>query len=139
MQVKDVMSNRVIYIRADSCVFDAVEAMVTNSISGLLVGSSQRVEGIITMKDIFRKAVAKEKNLRNALVKDYMSSPVVTIHNLSLVEDAAKTMSEKRFKRLIVVDGAGNAVGMLTAMDVVSKVPKLLHVMFDTWVKPGWR
>ncbi|MBU0762907.1 MAG: CBS domain-containing protein [Candidatus Altiarchaeota archaeon] len=139
MLVKDVMSQNVIFVSSEESVFEAVKLMALHNISGLVVGSRGRVEGVITMKDIFRKLVVLEKDIRKSKVGEYMSSPAVTVNQLNMVEKVAEVMGAKKIKRLVVVDSTGNAVGVITAMDVVSKVPKLLHVMFDTWVKPGWR
>lgn len=139
MLVKDIMSRRVIYIKPEHSVFDAVLLMNQHNISGLIVGSNMHALGIITLKDIFRKLVAEEKNLKQSAVADYMSTPIQTILYLSTVEAAAQIMTTNKIKRLVVVDSGNNVVGIITSMDLVSKVPKLLHVMFDTWVKPGWK
>ncbi len=139
MLVKDVMSSKVVFADPNSSVYDAVKLMASQNISGLVVGSSTKLMGVITMKDIFTKLVAADKNTKDVTVRQYMSSPALTINQLTPLEKAALLMSEKKIKRLVVVDLSNHVVGIITQMDLVSNVPDLLHVMFDTWVKPTWR
>jgi CBS domain-containing protein len=139
MLVKDVMSPRLIMLGPKESAFAAVKLMVANNISGVVVEEGKRAVGMVTMKDIVRRVVAEEKDVHSVLAHEVMSSPVITVPHLTAVESAAALMGERRVKRLVVVDERNKAVGIVTVMDIVSRLPNLMDVMFQTWVKPDWR
>jgi len=139
MLVKDVMSRRLIMIAPKEMVFAAVRLMVENNISGVVVEDAKKAVGIITMKDIIRRVVAAERDIYRTQVAEVMSTPVQTIHQLTALERAAAWMGEHKVKRLVAVDDNNKAVGIVTVMDIVSKLPAMVDVMFQTWVKPDWR
>jgi CBS domain-containing protein len=139
MLVKDVMSARLIRVTPDEPVFNAVKLMVDNNISGLAAVEGGRSVGIITLKDVVRRVVAEDRDVHKTRIRDVMSAPVLTVNYMATLEKAADTMKERRYKRLVVVDNQNRVVGIITAMDVVSAVPRLVDVMFRTWVKPDWR
>jgi CBS domain-containing protein len=95
--------------------------------------------GIVTLKDVAKRVIAEGRDVHRTYVSDIMSAPVVTINHISMVENAAKLMGEKKLKRLVVVDDKNRVAGIITALDVVSNLPNLVEVMFKTWVKPDWR
>jgi CBS domain-containing protein len=139
MLVKDIMSPKLVMVDPAKTVFYAVSLMVENNISGLVVEEQKRAVGILTMKDVARRVIAQDKDVHKTLVADAMSSPVSTINQMTLAEKAASIMGDRKIKRLVVVDDRNKAVGIITTMDIVSHLPNLLDVMFETWVKPEWR
>jgi CBS domain-containing protein len=139
MLVRDVMSPRLIMVGPRETVFAAVKLMVANNISGVVVEDGKRAVGLITMKDIVRRVVAKDGDVHTVAVAEVMTSPVITVPQMTAVEKAAEVMGGRRVKRLVVVDERNRAVGMVTVMDIVSRLPAMLDVMFETWVKPDWR
>lgn len=58
---------------------------------------------------------------KRLLVRDFMSSKVVTTHPQTRVASAIKVMAEKNIGSLLVVDSSG-PLGVLTERDVISKV-----------------
>jgi CBS domain-containing protein len=47
------------------------------------------------------------------------TQPVVSVRDDAAIEEAARLMGEARLHHLVAVDAAGNAVGMLSSLDVV--------------------
>jgi CBS domain-containing protein len=139
MLVKDVMSRKLIMAGPKETAFAAVKLMVENNISGVVVEENKKAVGMVTMKDIVRRVIAVEKDVHTTPIADVMSSPVATVSQLTAVENAAAIMGEKGIRRLVAVDEKNRAVGIITVMDIVSILPNLLDVMFQTWVKPVWR
>lgn len=56
------------------------------------------------------------------VVREAMSSPVITIHENQSVVDAAKLMSQQRIGAVIVIDNEENPVGILTERDLVYRI-----------------
>ncbi|MFH1055455.1 MAG: CBS domain-containing protein [Candidatus Altiarchaeota archaeon] len=139
MLVKDVMSARLVMVKPRETIYAALKLMVANNISGVIVEDERKAAGVVTMKDICRRVLVADRDIYKTTVGDVMSKPVLTVKMLETVEAAAKLMSEKNVRRLVVVDEMNKAVGIVTVMDIVSKLPKLVDVMFRTWVRPDWR
>jgi CBS domain-containing protein len=73
--------------------------------------------GIITSRDISDKIVAETRNPKEVLVKEIMSSPVVTADKNLSVKDCAALMREKHIHHLPVKDESGLIIGMVSASD----------------------
>jgi CBS domain-containing protein len=56
------------------------------------------------------------------LVKDVMTSPVVTINEEGIVHDAAKLMDKDDLGCIVVTDQKGKPVGIITERDLITRV-----------------
>ena len=56
------------------------------------------------------------------LVKDVMTSPVITINEDGIVHDAAKMMDKDDLGCIVVTDKKGNPVGIITERDLITRV-----------------
>lgn len=74
--------------------------------------------GIITERDILR-GVADGVDLDKTLVDDYMTSGAITASVHWDVTTAAKEMSARGFRHLVVLGGDGQVVGVLSIRDLV--------------------
>jgi CBS domain-containing protein len=90
--------------------------------------SSEPVVGIVSQRDLFRGAltrafgygeVARRKVMASIVVKEVMTTPVLTTTPDVPLREAARTMLEKKIGCLPVVDG-GKLVGILTESDFVA-------------------
>jgi CBS domain-containing protein len=115
--VRDVMTRDVIVIDPDRTVLDAAKRMASKKIGGLVVAQFGRPIGLLTERDILWKVTAKEENPRKVLVRDVMSSPVVTVSPMATLRAAARLMIEKG-TRWIVVTRLDEVEGVLTASDL---------------------
>ena len=56
------------------------------------------------------------------LVKDVMTSPVITISENSSINEVARLMDEHKIGSIVVTDDGGNPVGIITERDLVVRV-----------------
>jgi acetoin utilization protein AcuB len=61
--------------------------------------------------------------MKNLLVKDWMTSNVVTITPDTTLPDAAALMREKHIRRVPVVNSSGELVGIVSQTDVLAAKP----------------
>ena len=125
--VRDVMTKDVIVEDPDCTVFDAAKKMAAKHIGGLIVVRSGRPVGLVTERDILWKVTAREKNPKKVLVREVMTSPVVTIAPLSTLRAAARIMIGHNVRRLVVTR-LDNVEGIVTARDVVGG-------FLETWTR----
>jgi CBS domain-containing protein len=122
--VKGLVVDPVHKVRLDSSVYEAATIMVEKDIGCLVVSGSDGPVGIVTQKDVLRKVTSKRVNPEQILVKDVMSSPLISIAVETSIGDAAKKMIENGIKRLAVTGGDGTFVGLITMTDLVRWVAR---------------
>ncbi|MGQ9624217.1 MAG: CBS domain-containing protein [Candidatus Bathycorpusculaceae bacterium] len=126
--VRDVMSKDVKVVRPDTNVKEVVATMDKFDIGSIIVVQGERPVGIITERDILRRLVGPSLGLETLTARHIMTSPVVTINEMTSIEEAAKLMAKKKVKRLPVMSD-DKLVGILTFTDIVFKMPTLLSLL----------
>lgn len=112
-------------IAPDASVLDAIRLMAEKHIGALLVVDSGRLTGILSERDYARKVVLKGRSSTSTLVREIMSTPVVTVAPEQTVDDAMRVMTERRIRHLPVVRGEALVealVGVVSIGDLVKSV-----------------
>lgn len=92
---------------------EALHSLINMGLSGCPVLDDNGAPiGMVALSDLL--AVGKQD-----MLGQHMSRPVVSVNANTTIEEAARLLGETGFHRLVVVDGDGHAVGMLSALDVV--------------------
>ncbi|MBW2983945.1 CBS domain-containing protein [Candidatus Woesearchaeota archaeon] len=116
MKIREIMTS-IKKTSADTTVSDAAKLMDAKIIGGLLIEEEGKVIGIVTERDVLRKIVAKGRDPTTTLVKDIMSTPLITIDPEKSLEEANEIMAQKNIRRL-PVESNGSIVGMITIRDI---------------------
>jgi CBS domain-containing protein len=113
------MMDLVVFVEPDQTVIEAISLMRRRYINSVIVNKvgPDSSYGILTTRDISDKIVAVNRNPKDLLVKEVMSSPVITVDQLTSVMDCANIMKTKRIHHIPVVNENGNIVGMISAGD----------------------
>lgn len=96
---------------------EAAEIMESSGLGALAVLDGDRLIGIVTDRDLVRRAMARGMPA-DARVDDVMSSPVVTISADADMHDAFALFRTHALRRL-AVERHGRFVGMLSVDDLV--------------------
>jgi CBS domain-containing protein len=118
-RIESIAAKDVHTIGPESPVIEAAGLMVKEEIDCLIVTSMKGAIGIITERDLLRKVIAPGKDPREVLVKEVMSSPLISTSIFTTVGEAAKLMSDKGVRRLVVTGGNGDSIGLVTMTDLV--------------------
>lgn len=113
MKIKEVM-NKAIAIEHDISVKEAAKIMSDRKIGSLIALKNNKIAGIVTERDIMKNVSCLGKKISSV-----MSKNVVTIDRDESLENAALIMTERKIKRLPVVDN-GKLVGIITATDIIA-------------------
>jgi len=100
VKVKDLIWREPVKISSNATVSEAIEKMLKKGIRALIVEPKGENEtfGILTVRDIVYKVIAKGKNPRDVKVEEIATRPVVTIDSNWSVRDAARLMAIKKKK-----------------------------------------
>ena len=117
LRVKDVMAKEPMMIDCNRTIKETAIAMDRSGHGCLLVTSAGRVVGIITERDLVRRALTKGGAMSRSKVKNIMSAPLIVVDPEATIEQAAKVMAHHKVRRLPVV-GKGGLTGLITVTDV---------------------
>jgi CBS domain-containing protein len=120
MKVNDIMTASPEACRPDDNLAAAVE-LLWKADCGVLpvVDHSGRVAGILTDRDICIALGTRNVRASNARVASVMRTTVQTCHPGDDVLTALSLMTDRRVRRLPVVDDAGRLVGLVSLNDAV--------------------
>ena len=118
MRVADVMSRHVEFIEADAPVQEAAVLMGELDVGALPVGGPERLEGVLTDRDILYRVVAKGLGSADVTVGAIATRPVIGCGEEDSLQDAMSLMAAHHIRRLAVRDDGGRVIGWLTLGDV---------------------
>jgi CBS domain-containing protein len=119
MLIESFMSRQeILAVEPDQSLSEAARRIWERRVGSAVVLSGEDDPGIITERDLLR-AVAEGADPTRTKVGAYMTPNAVAITLNWHVVDAARTMIERGFRHLIVLDAAGEVVGMLSIRDMV--------------------
>lgn len=130
MQVKKLLKREPIVVEIGTPLRQAAQIMVREGIGLLPIvspGDRRRVLGVISERD-FVKAFAAQRGLEDLNVEDVGTmGSVVTVREDASVAEAARLMLEKGIRHLVVVDGEGKLVGVISIRDIV-RIDEMLRL-----------
>ncbi|HEX5976401.1 MAG TPA: CBS domain-containing protein [Nitrososphaeraceae archaeon] len=120
----ELMTEKLEKISTISSAQEASKKMRDKNVSSLIVieVNNKKPMGIVTERDLVRKACVRDIGTGNVPIKDIMSTlPLVTVDSKSSVEVAANTMIQNKVRHLLVIDDndINNIVGIITPTDFV--------------------
>jgi CBS domain-containing protein len=129
MKVAEVMSRGVDPVDPAATVQAAATQMAELDVGAVLVGTPERIEGILTDRDIILRLVVDGRNPAEAAVRDVMSATIFSCREDDSVEAAFAEMRERQIRRMPVLDEAGRPIGIVTLSDLAKAVesPEQLH------------
>ena len=114
--IADHMSRKLLTAGPDEPVSEAARHMVERGVGAVLVMDGERLEGILTERDIL-KSVAEGVS-ESALVRDWMTTSPETVEASDETGHAAALMLYGGFRHLPVLDG-GTVVGIVSIRDLM--------------------
>lgn len=127
MFVSNRMTANPITIDADATIVEAAELMKTHKFRRLPIMEKGKLVGIVTDRDLREVAPSSATTLSvyelNYLlakmkVRDIMKKNVITVLPTATIEQAALILYKEKIGGLVVVDTAGEVVGLITETDI---------------------
>ena len=147
MQIKNLMTKKVIFVNSNTNIGDAAKLMEKHRIHGLPVVDNKKLVGIITETDFFVRDSAnfhipsyidfiknsktkkyiknnnqnkiKIKNFINTKVKDIMTHKCITVDQDMLIKELLKIIKKTKLQIFPVVDKNQNLLGVITLSDII--------------------
>lgn len=126
MKVKDIMTKNLITCESDCSIHQISQKMKEFDIGFMIITKKNKLEGIITDRDIVIEMIANYDHK----VNDYLHKIVQTIDQEETIENALQIMKDKKIKRLIVTSQT-KIVGVISISDILNKT-KETNKLLDT-------
>ena len=121
--VRHMLANKsdVYTVGPDDTVLEALQVMADHNIGAVLVMSGGALAGILSERDYARKMVLHGKASRDTLVREVMTTAVVSVTPAWGCDQCMALMTERHVRHLPVVED-GHVVGVISIGDVVRAV-----------------
>lgn len=124
VSVRDIMRKDPHTIAVSSSIRDTAILMNDLKVSSLLIVDTYgNPVGLVTERDLVRRACVKDQLSSQVTNKEIMSSPLITIDAKSSASDAIDLMLKNKVRHLLVVDNesgnSGNPIGIITPLDLM--------------------
>ncbi len=119
-QVKDVMTRALVSVDPSTTLNQISKMMEQGGMGSILVKKDGTPSGIITDRDFAIKITAHGVSM-DTPVEKIASFSLITINANNSILDAAKVMSDKKIRKLVVTE-EGKVVGIITSTDLVNKI-----------------
>src|SRR5450759_5856480 len=129
MLIRDIMRSPAVAIFADTTLQDAYRTMREQGIRHLPVVEGEKLVGVVTDRDLrlATSALAPSPFSPDSRVSAVMSAAPLTADASDPVEDAARTMRERKIGCLPVVDD-GRLIGIVTGLALLDALMRLKGV-----------
>ncbi len=143
MRIQEIMSQPAVTCRDSDSLAQAAELMWQNDCGTVpVVDESNKPVGMITDRDCCMSAYTQGKALHELSVGSAMSKQVFTCNVSDTLESAEKLMSDKKVRRLPVLNDAGQVVGVVSVNDLAryasgNKKSSTEHEVLQTFATIG--
>lgn len=121
-RVMEVATPNLITLDGLDTIRDAARVLASEEIEGAPVMDDSEVIGMVTLSDISKALAEAREDMK---VVDIMTKNIITINEDVMIADAIEMMNKNHIGRLIVVDKAGKAQGIVTRTDLLDKIAGL--------------
>jgi CBS domain-containing protein len=113
LRVSEIMNAELFDVKKDEPADLALQAILTLGITGApVLDEHGKPLGLVSLRDLVGPRPG-------ATAGERMTQPAATVPAYARIGTAARRLARTGYHRLVVVDGSGRAVGMVSAVDVV--------------------
>jgi len=116
--ILDRKGRKVLTVTSQVSVLDAIKNMSEANIGAVVIQDGDQPTGIFTERDYLQKIALQGRASDETEVSEVMSSPLFTVESSEDTTVAMKTMTERRCRHLVVMEGE-KMVGIISIGDLV--------------------
>lgn len=116
--VRDVMTARPVTVEPVASVASVARVMRDENIGAVLVAEQERLRGLVSDRDLVVRVLAEGGDPERTTVADACSGDLVTVGPDDELRQAVAAMREHAVRRVPVVDGERNVVGVVSLADL---------------------
>jgi CBS domain-containing protein len=122
---------RLLFVKSGMSVFEVTKYMDLHNIGAVpVLDNASGLLGIFSERDLLRRCIVKELDLKKTLVDDVMSKEVIVIDAGDTTEYALQIMKQQKIRHLPVVEN-NSLIGMVSMRDMMLVDVKLKEEKID--------
>jgi len=131
--LSSLMSKTVTCIAPGAPLADALKLMANKKYSCVIISEDDYPIGIITERDLVKVLLTTRKNpgLIDSPVRDFMSSPIITLHDNDTLFDAIVVNRTEKLRHLPVINEHNKLVGLVTQTDLTNAYFHLIEMQAE--------
>jgi CBS domain-containing protein len=115
---REIMTGDADCVQESQSILEAAKELANRDVGAMpICGDDDRLKGMLTDRDIVVKVLAQGKDPSSTKVSELAEGKPVTIGADDSIEEALRTMSEHKVRRLPVIDGH-ELVGIISQADI---------------------
>jgi CBS domain-containing protein len=118
MQIREIMTRHVDVVPPNASIRDAAAKMKELDVGAIPVCDGQKLQGMLTDRDIAIRAVAEDRDPSQTAVSEVMSTEIAYCFEDESLEQAANLMESKQIRRLPIVDRNKQLAGIVSLGDI---------------------
>lgn len=121
ISISEMMTKRLEIVHETASIQEAAKKMKDSNVSSLVVVDDDgKPQGLVTERDLVRKACINDVRTSSVKNKDIMSFPLITIDSKSSASVAVDMMLQNNIRHLLVVNkgNTNNPIGIITPLDL---------------------
>jgi CBS domain-containing protein len=124
LKVQDIMNKKVICIKKDIPIIEAIRLMVKNHITGIpVVEDDMTLAGVLSEQDVLRLFHTYEDE-KDRTVNEFMTQPAIYFEEESPLMDACYCLRDNSIRRVPVTSN-GKVVGVISRSDIIKCILQL--------------
>jgi signal-transduction protein with cAMP-binding, CBS, and nucleotidyltransferase domain len=134
LRIEDVIIRKVITIDSEASAQDATNKMKQYSTSCLVVLSENRIDGILTTRDLITRVVARGLEPGKVRVTDIATRPVIMMRPETPLEEAIKIMLQRKIKKIPLISGDNDKArlyGLLSLTDIIEYHSEIFSTLWE--------
>jgi len=117
--IGSILSRGALAVEESTPVADAINLIIQNDATAVVVTAATRPVGIFTERDVLTRVVDREIDCQRVTVKNLMTSPLATMPTTALVGEVLAEMYRRDIRNMPVIGERGELCGLVSMADVL--------------------
>jgi CBS domain-containing protein len=130
--LKDLLvDKRFFFVKTGMSVFDVAKYMDLHNIGAVpVLDTENKLKGIFSERDLMRKCIAKELDLKTTIIDDVMTTQVIVIESKDTPEYCMQILKQQKIRHIPVIE-ENKLIGLISMRDVLLYDMKLKEEKID--------
>ena len=124
-KVSEIMTTNLTAVAVNASIFEVIELMVAQDVGRVIITDADVPVGIFTEKDVLKRVVSADLDLRKTKIQKVMTSPVRAVVEETHIVDAFARMYRGKYRHLLVRGRRGKIIGILSMRRILNLAVEL--------------